>query len=50
MVNVYLDYTPASPSESVRFSKQNMTDSLSLTGWVVVDEKEKSNSFLIVFF
>ena len=39
--SIYIDFTPSSPSESVRLAKQNMTDNLSITGWVVVDEKPK---------
>jgi hypothetical protein len=38
-----MDFTPSSPSESVRLAKQNMSDTFSLTGWVVVDEKQKGN-------
>ncbi|CAM4823866.1 unnamed protein product [Rotaria magnacalcarata] len=44
--NVYLDFTPSSSlSDSVRFAKQNMTDTLSITSWVVLDKIEK-NSWL----
>ncbi|CAF5195427.1 unnamed protein product, partial [Rotaria magnacalcarata] len=40
--NVYLDFTPSSSlSDSVRFAKQNMTDTLSITIWVVLDKIEK---------
>ena len=38
-----MDFTPSSPSESVRLAKQNMTDTFSITGWAVLDEKQKGN-------
>jgi len=38
-----MDFTPASPSESVRLAKQNMTDTVSISGWAVLDEKQNSN-------
>ena len=36
-----MDFTPASPSESVRLAKQNMTDQFSVSGWAVLDQKRK---------
>ncbi|CAF3619670.1 unnamed protein product [Rotaria sordida] len=42
--SIYMDFTPASPSESVRLAKQNMTDSFAISGWVVVDENQKVGS------
>ncbi|CAF4460629.1 unnamed protein product, partial [Rotaria sp. Silwood2] len=44
--SIYIDFTPASPSESVRLAKQNMTDSFSISGWVVVDEKQTGSSWI----
>lgn len=38
-----MDFTPASPSESVRLAKQNMTDQFSVTGWAVLDQKQNGN-------
>ena len=38
-----MDFTPASPSESVRLAKQTMTDNISVSGWAVLDEKPKGN-------
>ncbi|CAF1624151.1 unnamed protein product, partial [Adineta ricciae] len=38
--SIYMDFTPASPSESVRLAKQNMTDTFSISGWAVLDEKQ----------
>jgi hypothetical protein len=50
-----MDFTPASPSESVRLAKQNMTDNFSISGWAVLDEKQKGNNnrseiYLQIFF
>ncbi|CAF4550593.1 unnamed protein product [Rotaria sp. Silwood1] len=42
--SIYMDFTPAAPSEFVRLAKQNMTDSFSISGWVAVDEKQKVES------
>jgi len=39
-----MDFTPASSSESVRLAKQNMTDNFSISGWAVLDEKQKCNT------
>lgn len=36
-----------SPSETVRYAKQNLTDALAFTGWAVLEETETSN---VVFF
>ncbi|CAF4542304.1 unnamed protein product, partial [Rotaria sp. Silwood2] len=44
--SIYIDFTPASPSESVRLAKQNMTDSFSISGWVVVDEKQTGSPWI----
>ncbi|CAF3454232.1 unnamed protein product [Rotaria sp. Silwood1] len=43
--NIYLDFTPSSSSDSIRLAKQNMIDTLSMTGWVVFDKIE-TNSWL----
>ncbi|CAF1100558.1 unnamed protein product [Rotaria sordida] len=40
--NIYLDFTP---SDSIRLIKQNMMDTLSMTGWIVLDQIE-TNSWL----
>ncbi|UJR30291.1 hypothetical protein I4U23_017829 [Adineta vaga] len=42
--SIYMDFTPASPSESVRLAKQNMTDTFSISGWAVLDEKQNADS------
>ncbi|CAF3924730.1 unnamed protein product, partial [Rotaria sp. Silwood1] len=41
--NIYLDFTPSSSSESIRLATQNMIDTLSMTGWIVLDTIEKGN-------
>ncbi|CAF3325657.1 unnamed protein product [Rotaria socialis] len=42
--SIYMDFTPASPLESVRLAKQNMTDSFSISSWAVLDEKQQIES------
>ncbi|CAF2516182.1 unnamed protein product [Rotaria sp. Silwood2] len=44
--NIYLDFTPSSSSsDSIRLTKQNMIDTLSMTSWIVLDKVE-TNSWL----
>ncbi|CAF4699612.1 unnamed protein product [Rotaria sp. Silwood1] len=41
---IYLDFTPSSSSsESIRLATQNMIDTLSMTGWIVLDTIEKDS-------
>ncbi|CAF0946667.1 unnamed protein product [Adineta steineri] len=42
--SIYMDYIPSSPSESIRLAKQSMTDTFSLSGWAVIDEKQNADS------